>query len=304
MSANTKKEEWRPVSEEGYEHYLISSEGRVRNSRRKKDAMSADSKNGYPFVTLSSEGVRKGFYVHRLVAKSFLLNQPTGKLHVNHKNGVKTDNSVGNLEWCTPEENAKHAWENGLVVPVSIKHSKFREESFLKPIHDRLLEGDTLTSLATEYSVDVSSLSTYLKDLYGREYVEGIYKSEAHGKISSERIRLFYSLILEGWTIQRISKEFNVSEDVRDRLYADFGREHVTAILKKNTDRLMDFRRTLDMKREEDLIREFLELLKGGKTFSDIGKVHGVSHKTVRKKLNFHFGSEYVDEIRFNSKVK
>lgn len=299
MSANTKKEEWRPVSEEGYEHYLVSSEGRVRNSRRKKDAMSADSKNGYPFVTLSSEGVRKGFYVHRLVAKSFLLEQPIGKLHVNHKNGVKTDNSVDNLEWCTPEENAKHAWETGLIVPISVKYSKYREEPFLKPILDRLIKGETLTSLAMEFSVDVSSLSIYLKDLYGSSYIESIYSSEAHGKIPPEKIKLFYQLILQGQSIQEISRNYGVDEGIRYRLYKEYGKSHVSELLRANAERTRLTQRDLKKKGEESMVRTFLELLEEGCSFSDIGKRFGTSHKTVRKKLDAHFGASKIDDIRF-----
>jgi len=69
----------------------------------------------YKHVHLCKEGKIKKHYVHRLVAQSFILN-PLDKPQVNHLNGIHADNRLENLEWCTSEENNKHAWDNGLQV--------------------------------------------------------------------------------------------------------------------------------------------------------------------------------------------
>ena len=58
-------------------------------------------------VQLSKDNKVSLHLVHRLVARAFIPN-PERKPFVNHINGVKTDNTVGNLEWCTRSENERH----------------------------------------------------------------------------------------------------------------------------------------------------------------------------------------------------
>lgn len=53
--------------------------------------------------------------LHRLIAKAFISN-PKELPCVNHKNGIKTDNRIENLEWCTYSQNSRHAYKNGLSV--------------------------------------------------------------------------------------------------------------------------------------------------------------------------------------------
>ena len=58
-------------------------------------------------------------YVHRIVAKCFIPN-PKGRLEVNHKDGVKTNNNASNLEWCTRSENNRHAFQTGLNSTAAV----------------------------------------------------------------------------------------------------------------------------------------------------------------------------------------
>ena len=67
----------------------------------------------YRGVNLIIDGKEKMFYVHRLIAETFIPN-PDNKLEVNHIDGKKGNNCVSNLEWATQSENQFHAFKNGL----------------------------------------------------------------------------------------------------------------------------------------------------------------------------------------------
>ncbi len=109
-------EEWRKVK--GFENYECSSLGRLKTFNWKNKGLErimkpAKDKSGYlRTVLVDSEGKHNTVKVHRIIAKTFIDN-PEGKEEVNHKNGVKTDNSVVNLEWATRQENIQHCIDNG-----------------------------------------------------------------------------------------------------------------------------------------------------------------------------------------------
>lgn len=73
--------------------------------------------NGYYQIQIFS----KPHSAHRLVAKAFIPN-PKNKEQINHKNGIKTDNRVENLEWLTRSENCKHSFVIGLQCNKGENH--------------------------------------------------------------------------------------------------------------------------------------------------------------------------------------
>lgn len=95
--------------------YEVSSYGKVKSNFTNKILLPATDKYGYLVVCLIYPGhIRKNMKVHRLVADAFVLKIP-GKNIVNHINCNKQDNRYWNLEWCTVQENTKHAYDNGKI---------------------------------------------------------------------------------------------------------------------------------------------------------------------------------------------
>lgn len=107
-------EAWLPI--DGYPNYAVSSNGRIKNIKTGRILKQNNNSHGYPSVSLFNSNGQKNMKVHRLVAETFYDCDCDG-LDVNHIDGDKRNNFVGNLEWCTRRENVQHAFDTGLKTP-------------------------------------------------------------------------------------------------------------------------------------------------------------------------------------------
>ena len=133
------------------------------------------NKLGYLVVYLCKGHKAKTVKVHRILAIAFIPN-PENKPQVNHKNGIKTDNSLSNLEWATAKENVKHAHETGLTYHKRGHESlttKLNETQRIEIAKSYSMDNVNQTELAKIYNVSQSLISLCIKDFIRNTFNSG-----------------------------------------------------------------------------------------------------------------------------------
>jgi hypothetical protein len=164
---------WKDI--QGWEgKYRVSNSGKVRSLARTAPGLHGSTINicerllklwihrdGYSIATLQG---KKHYRVHRLVANAFIPN-PENKRTVNHKNGIKTDNNVENLEWATHSENHKHAYRLGLHPKrFGEKASRAKIKDYQRPEIVRLQhQGVSIREIGRKYNISHGAVRAILK---------------------------------------------------------------------------------------------------------------------------------------------
>jgi hypothetical protein len=107
---------------EEFPNYKIYPNGTVFSNHKNGFIKLQVGTTGYIIFRFKDKDKQRTIKIHRLVAKAFVSNHDN-KPHVNHINGIKTDNRFENLEWVTKSENAIHAHKKGLSVISKLNRS-------------------------------------------------------------------------------------------------------------------------------------------------------------------------------------
>ena len=149
------KEIWKDIKEyEGL--YQVSNLGRIKrirfinnkaNKNKEKIINQTDNGNGYKIVGLCKNGKRKNYYVHRLVADAFIINQNNYK-EINHIDNDRSNNKVKNLEWCNRNYNIKYSYNKGKhIAPKPMLGRKGKNH----PMSKKVKQYDLLGNFIKEY---------------------------------------------------------------------------------------------------------------------------------------------------------
>ena len=147
----------------GYEWmYCISETGKVISLKRKfarqRELIPNTNRYGYLYVNLVKDKKAKVGMIHRLVAKAFIEN-PNNYKYVNHKDGNKANNKIGNLEWCTSSQNIVHSFAIGRSKRGEERSSSKLDNKKVLEIRILLKQGLTMKSIADKYGVTHGAIS-------------------------------------------------------------------------------------------------------------------------------------------------
>lgn len=153
--------EWRDVC--GYEgFYKVCNNGQIFGVAR-KGLLKPNLVNRYNRVVLYKDGKCKTFKISRLVATVFIPNLNNLPL-VNHIDGIKTNDSADNLEWCTLSENMQHAARTGLMGGEKHASAKLTLNQVAE-IKKRLKSGEGPYVIARDYPVTGVAISRMKRNL-------------------------------------------------------------------------------------------------------------------------------------------
>jgi len=136
-------------------NYLINKEGIIYSLKRNKLMSPTKNTGGYLHFRLG----KKMITVHRIVLMTFKYNIKHHKLEINHKNKIKTDNRLDNLEWCTSRYNQNHRMQNN-------KYGVYYEQTTKKykaQIRDKNQKNINLGRFAVKNDAYIAFYNEYVK---------------------------------------------------------------------------------------------------------------------------------------------
>lgn len=196
----------------GFPQYEIDTCGTIRRIKNGRIIKPHTDRYGYHRVGLYIDKythiVRQ---VHRLVAQAFIPN-PENKPQVNHINGIKTDNRVENLEWCTGFENQHHALVNGMRNKTLTINEQTAHE-----ICRRLEKGDGVHKISKDMSIRPNIVGN-IKYKLAWDYISEKYnipeKRNVASRLPDEKIKEICLCLKNGMLLSETARRYKVKFNV------------------------------------------------------------------------------------------
>lgn len=219
----------------GFDQYAVTRDGRIYSIRAGRFMSLKENPNGYIGVNLAKNGKKYRYLVHRLVAMAFIPN-PENKKTVNHKDGVKSNNTLSNLEWATYSEQILHAIDTGLRPNQSLRWDRKLSDDTVHKICQYLEEGFRTVEVARLLGVqrhvvkNIRSGTQYM-DIVSRYDTAKITRKTGRISVSKlDRIcellesKLDYQLICDALdikmeTLQNIASRKTMKSITKDRKF-------------------------------------------------------------------------------------
>lgn len=197
-----------------FKNYLISDKGQVVNKRTGKKIKQSKNEFGYLTVKLLDpvDGSWKTRKVHRIVAEVYIEN-PENKPEVNHKDGVKFNNHIDNLEWVTSKENKDHGWATELYTARGEKHpDAILSEDVVHEICRLMEEGARNIDISRAFGIDKDWISHIrCGDIWKHISCDYDINKKRVERKSPETIIKVAELLELGWKDKRISEHLGIS---------------------------------------------------------------------------------------------
>jgi hypothetical protein len=212
----------------GFTRFAINEDGIVKSIKSNRVLKQSINFYGYPYVNVydADKGRWRSVALHILLARAFIHNHDPGTLSfVNHKNGIKTDYRLCNLEWATSNHNNTHARDTGLRadnVECKLKDLETGSISFFSSISSALLSIGLLKYTQPFKIVNGVTVPRLLKNRYELKFKDDHSDWHYNGKCLSDRNlnrlsgpyqakNMNTDEIIEGLTIPELSKKTGVS---------------------------------------------------------------------------------------------
>lgn len=182
---------------------------------------------GYLTIQLRiKKGKSWNYRTHRLIAAAFYDN-PYSHPQVNHINGVKTDNRIVNLEWCSVSHNMKHAWANNLIKvgrEGMVKNNKLTKEQAVEIYNSSL----SYKNLQKKYGVSRATIQRVKMAQSWCFAIGNIPNRQRNRRLTKDEVLAVYNSVgkskiiadlykISQWTVQRIRGKqcyFNVFKSI------------------------------------------------------------------------------------------